>query len=854
MTNSLFSPLEDDLLFPDMGKLDTETRTLPGAFKRLLMTVMATAPESAEVITARRIGETFPFYPARILMQDFTGVPAVADLAALRDTLAENGKNPRRVDPAIAVDLVIDHSLSVAHAGTGDACALNMAAEFAANRERYAFLRWAGKTFEKLRVIPPGMGICHQVNLERLAQVICRRTIGGRDIALPDTLIGTDSHTVMVNGLGVLGWGVGGIEAESAMLGRPVNMALPPSVGVYLTGTPDETVTATDLALRITESLRAHGVVGKFVEFHGPATSRLSLPDRATIANMAPEFRATCGLFPVDEVTMAYLKITGRPPAVIRRAEAVCRAAGLWGEDSPPPVFEENLTVDLSRISRTLAGPSRPQDALSPSQAAKRTSVPPQGAMRPPVRDGDVVLAAIASCTNTANPALLAAAGLLAQRAAEKGLGPKGWVKTSFTPGSRAISAFLKAAGLQAALDSLGFNVAGFACATCIGNSGPLLPGVQKDLETRPGTEAAAVISGNRNFEGRIHALTRANYLTSPPMVVAYALLGTMAADPETAPLGQDFHGKDVYLADIWPTREECEAVVNRHLSAPMFSESYENMEHGPGPWRDLPTPAGETFDWPAHSTMIRRPSFVHLPPAERTPDIRKGRILLCLGDSVTTDHISPASPIPPESPAGCYLQEKGVRPADLGTYGGRRGNHEVMMRGTFSNPRLNNALAGRPGGWTRTGPKSPDIPVFEAAEHYAETNTPLIVLAGDAYGTGSSRDWAAKGPALLGVQAVVARNFERIHRANLAGMGILPLKFAATIHPEDLGLTGAEKVNLTLNAPLAPKAPATLCVSKKDGKEQRFALFCRLETPAEVEIWRRGGILPHVAADLLTE
>ncbi|MBL6942336.1 MAG: aconitate hydratase AcnA, partial [Rhodospirillales bacterium] len=741
----------------------------------------------------RRSDSEIAYRPARVLMQDFTGVPAVVDLAAMRDAMVAMGGDPQAINPLSPVDLVIDHSVMIDFAGTADAMEKNEAMEFERNQERYEFLRWGQSAFDNFRVVPPGTGICHQVNLEHLAQVVWT---GGEDnsVAYPDTLVGTDSHTTMVNGLAVLGWGVGGIEAEAAMLGQPVSMLIPEVVGFKLTGKMSEGITATDLVLRIVEMLRGKGVVGKFVEFYGPGLDNLSLPDRATIANMAPEYGATCGFFPIDQETLRYLEFTSREPDRIALVEAYAKAQGMWRDaTTPDPLFTDTMELDIASIEPAISGPKRPQDriALKDSTVAFKATLKDMAGVDAPrsagvegsshdLKDGDVVIAAITSCTNTSNPSVLIAAGLLARNAAEKGMRSKPWVKTSLAPGSQVVADYLEAAGLQEHLDTLGFNIAGFGCTTCIGNSGPLAAPIASAIESGD-LIATAVLSGNRNFEGRISPHVKANYLASPPLVVAYALAGSMTRDMSTDPLGKDSGGNPVYLKDIWPSNEEIRETISKALTPEMFRARYANVSQGPKAWQEISVAEGETYNWQPGSTYIQRPTFfegLSGAPAEIT-DITGARPLAILGDSVTTDHISPAGGIATDGPAGAYLNDHQVAAKDYNSYGSRRGNHEVMMRGTFANIRIRNEMApGTEGGVTRHMPSGDVMSIFDAAMRYADENVPLIVFGGKEYGTGSSRDWAAKGTRLLGVKAVIVESFERIHRSNLVGMGVLPLQF----------------------------------------------------------------------------
>ncbi|MBW7852124.1 MAG: aconitate hydratase AcnA [Rhodospirillales bacterium] len=825
----------------------------------------------ANWLEKRRSDREIAYRPARVLMQDFTGVPAVVDLAAMRDAVVALGGDPKRINPLSPVDLVIDHSVMVDFWGTPDALRRNTEMEFRRNGERYAFLRWGQSAFDNFRVVPPGTGICHQVNLEYLARVVWSADDGGRAVAYPDTLVGTDSHTTMVNGLGVLGWGVGGIEAEAAMLGQPISMLIPEVVGFRLTGTIREGVTATDVVLTVTQMLRAKGVVGKFVEFCGPGVAALSLADRATIGNMAPEYGATCGIFPVDAETLRYLAFTGRDAGQVALVEAYAKAQGMWrDENTPEPLFSDTLELDLGTVEPSLAGPRRPQDRVSLSGAAAGfkdalptisggqdagKAVKVAGADHE-LRHGDVVIAAITSCTNTSNPSVLVAAGLLARKAVERGLHAKPWVKTSLAPGSLVVTDYLKAAGLQDYLDRLGFTVAGYGCTTCIGNSGPLDPPIADAVEEGD-LVVTAVLSGNRNFEGRISPHVKANYLASPPLVVAYALAGSMTRDLTREPLGMGRDGQPVYLKDVWPTSAEIQAAIAQYLTPEMFRARYANVFEGPEEWRSVPVRGGRTYAWDAGSTYIRNPPYfdgmTREPPAG-FDDILDARPLAILGDSVTTDHISPAGNIKKDSPAGRFLIDHGVTVADFNSYGARRGNHEVMMRGTFANIRLRNEMApGTEGGVTRHMPDGALMPIYDAAMKYKTAGVPLVVVAGLEYGTGSSRDWAAKGTNLLGVKAVIAETFERIHRSNLVGMGVLPLQFYEGDDRKTLGLDGSEIFSITgLKRGIKPRMDVPMTIRRVDGSQQTVTLLCRIDTLDEVEYFRHGGILHYVLRGLL--
>ena len=812
--------------------------------------------------------EEIPFKPARVVMQDFTGVPAVVDLAAMRDAVADLGGDPKAVNPRIPVDLVIDHSVQVDYYGLRRALELNAEREFGRNRERYEFLRWGQEAFANFRVVPPATGIVHQVNLEYLASVVqAQPDAGGGELLVPDSLVGTDSHTTMVNGLGVVGWGAGGIEAEAVMLGQPIYMLLPEVVGFRLEGEPPVGTTATDLVLTVTQMLRAHGVVGKFVEFFGPGLGRLSLADRATIANMAPEYGATVGLFPVDGETLAYLRQTGRKPAAADRVRAYMEAQGMfYGPGSPDPVFSEVLSLDMGEVEPSLAGPARPQDrvplremkpALEAALAGTfgrdpdrdtRVTVDLGEKGKSELADGAVVVAAITSCTNTSNPGVMLGAGLLARNAASKGLSVPPHVKTSLAPGSRVVTRYLEAAGLTEHLEALGFHTVGYGCTTCIGNSGPLDEPVEKAIAGGD-LVVCSVLSGNRNFEGRVHPLTRANFLASPPLVVAYALAGRAGIDFESEPLGE---GKDgpVFLRDIWPGQEEIRAELARSVQPKMFEEEYANVFRGNEAWSGIAVPAGERYAWQADSTYIRKPTFFE--GLSREPDpirpITGARVLARLGDSVTTDHISPAGSIAPGSPAARYLESRGVERTEWNSYGSRRGNHEVMVRGTFANIRIRNELVpGVEGGYTRHLPSNEQMTIYEAAERYLAEGVPTIVLAGREYGTGSSRDWAAKGPFLQGLRAAIAESFERIHRSNLIGMGVLPLQFLEGEGREQLGLSGEEVYDVEgLDDSLRPGQELEV-VARGDSGEKRFAVLCRIDTPVEIDYYRNGGILNAV-------
>jgi aconitate hydratase len=796
------------------------------------------------------------FMPARVLLQDFTGVPCVVDLAAMRDALAAMGVDPNRANPLLPADLVIDHSVQVDHFGSADAFDLNAILEFQRNRERYILLRWGQTAFRNFRVVPPDTGIVHQINLEYLAPVVFRSESGE---AYPDSVVGTDSHTTMINGLGVLGWGVGGIEAEACMLGQPVSMLLPPVVGFKLHGKLKEGCTATDLVLTIVQILRKKGVVGKFVEFFGAGLSALSLADRATVANMAPEYGATMGFFPVDRETLEYLKFTNRDPDLVALVEAYTKEQGLFRTDATPdPVYSDTLELDLASVAPSMAGPKRPQDRVELPDVRKNfhaafpdLPAPAAGTLG----NGAVAIAAITSCTNTSNPSVMLAAGLLAKKAVERGLTVKPWVKTSLAPGSKVVADYYREAGLMPYLEQLKFNLVGFGCTTCIGNSGPVLESVAQAVQ-KEGVVVAGVLSGNRNFEGRINPLVKANYLASPPLVVAYALAGTVDIDLTTDPLGHDPSGQPVYLRDIWPSDEEVRNAVRSAVTPGMFEHEYAHVFDGDRNWQTMPVPTGGIYHWDERSTYIKKPPyFDHMTdPNQPLADFHGMRVLALLGDSVTTDHISPAGSIPKDGPAGRYLIAQGVEPKDFNSFGARRGNHEVMVRGTLANVRLRNQLApGTEGGWTRHLPDGEQMFIYDASLKYLEEGVPLLILAGKEYGTGSSRDWAAKGVALLGVRAVIAGSFERIHRTNLVGMGVLPLQFRAGENAAGLGLTGKETFHIegVAAALNGGGRRATVRAVAGDGAETQFTVDVRVDTPQEVEYYRNGGILPYVLRQL---
>jgi aconitate hydratase len=836
-----------------------------------------------------------PLMPARVILQDFTGVPCVVDLVAMRDAIQARGGDPQKINPVVPADLVIDHSVQVDYFGTEYAFMLNVEKEFERNRERYMLLRWAQQAFDNFRVVPPGTGIVHQVNLEYLGRVVQTKQVNGEMWAFPDSLVGTDSHTTMINALGILGWGVGGIEAEAVMLGQPYYMLIPQVVGVRLTGQLPEGATATDLVLTVTQLLRKKGVVDKFVEFFGPGLSSLTVEDRATIANMAPEYGATMGFFPVDQRTLDYLRFTGRHESLVRLVEAYCKENALFRTDeTPDPVYSDLLELDLSTVEPSLAGPKRPHDRVplrevkpsflkllytpireggfgltEPSNDRWATESPAEatpaerGHAGVPVllddeevllHHGDVVIAAITSCTNTSNPAVMIAAGLLAKKAVERGLTVKPTVKTSLAPGSRVVTDYLEASGLLPYLEALRFHVVGYGCTTCIGNSGPLPEPVAKAV--REGDlVVAAVLSGNRNFEARINPLVRANYLASPPLVVAYALAGRIDIDLYHEPIGHDPNGQPVYLRDIWPSPQEVRETIARSVRSEMFKHRYASVFEGDERWRALPIPQSQVYQWDPNSTYIQRPPYFDGMPDTPPPlqDIHEARVLAIFGDSITTDHISPAGSIPVESPAGQYLISKGVDPRDFNTYGSRRGNHEVMIRGTFANIRIKNLLLpGVEGGYTIDWLTGERTTIFEACERYRARGIPLIVLAGKEYGSGSSRDWAAKGTALLGVRAVIAESFERIHRGNLVGMGVLPLQFAPGENVQTLGLTGEEVFHIEGIATLTPRKWLTVRAVRPDGTERVFQVLARVDTPIEVEYYRHGGILPMVLRKMM--
>ena len=819
-----------------------------------------------------KLEKEIAFMPARVLTQDLTGVPAVVDLAVMREAMKRLGGDPKKINPLAPCDLVIDHSVQVDRFGSSEAFRLNSQIEYERNVERYAFLRWGQKAFRNFTVVPPDTGICHQVNLEYLGQVVFRTKDNGGIVAYPDTVVGMDSHTPMINGLGVVGWGVGGIEAEAALLGQPIIMLIPDIIGFKLHGKLPEGTTSTDLVLTVTQMLRKKGVVEKFVEFYGPGLSSLSVADRATIGNMSPEYGATIGFFPPDDETLKYLELTGREPELIQLVEAYCKEQGLFRTDaSPDPVFTDTLELDLSTVEPSLAGPRRPQDRvplkqakpsfqqalpslLKSGNAGHAVSVQLNGD-RFQLNHGAVVISAITSCTNTSNPSVMVGAGLLAKKAVERGLKRKPWVKTSLAPGSKVVTDYLKDTGLLPYLEQLGFYLVGYGCTTCIGNTGPLQEPISAGIQEGD-LVVAAVLSGNRNFEGRIHPQVRANYLASPPLVVAYALAGRMDMDITREPLGEDSKGAAVYLKDLWPSPEEVRDTIRKSVRSDMFKKQYGEVFEGDERWKSMPTPEGELFAWDPNSTYVREaPYFEGMTRTPANPkDINGARVLAVLGDSITTDHISPAGAIEKNGPAAKYLMEHGVQPKDFNQYGARRGNHEVMMRGTFANVRLKNFLApGTEGGVTVHLPEKKQMSIYDAAMQYQKEGVPLIVIAGKEYGTGSSRDWAAKGPRLLGIKAAIAESFERIHRSNLIGMGIVPLQFKAGENLKSLGLSGFEKFDVVgISSGLKLRQELTVKATSDDGKITEFKVVCRIDTPAELDYYRNGGILEYVLRQLL--
>ncbi|TWD50166.1 aconitate hydratase AcnA [Pseudomonas sp. SJZ131] len=886
---------------PDAAKSLGDLDKLPMSLKVLLENLLRWEDEKtvtgadlkaiAAWLKERRSDREIQYRPARVLMQDFTGVPAVVDLAAMRAAMAKAGGDPQRINPLSPVDLVIDHSVMVDKFASSSAFEQNVDIEMQRNGERYAFLRWGQSAFDNFSVVPPGTGICHQVNLEYLGRTVWTKDEDGRTYAFPDTLVGTDSHTTMINGLGVLGWGVGGIEAEAAMLGQPVSMLIPEVIGFKLTGKLKEGITATDLVLTVTQMLRKKGVVGKFVEFYGDGLADLPLADRATIANMAPEYGATCGFFPVDDVTLDYLRLSGRPPQVVKLVEAYTKAQGLWRLPGKEPVFTDSLELDMGSVEASLAGPKRPQDRVSLPNVAQAFSdflglqIKPtskeEGRLESEggggvavgnadlvgeaeyesdghtyrLKNGAVVIAAITSCTNTSNPSVMMAAGLVAKKAVEKGLTRKPWVKSSLAPGSKVVTDYYNAAGLTQYLDQLGFSLVGYGCTTCIGNSGPLPEPIEKAIQ-KADLAVASVLSGNRNFEGRVHPLVKTNWLASPPLVVAYALAGTVRIDISSEPLGNDQDGNPVYLRDIWPSTQEIADAVNQ-VNTAMFHKEYAEVFAGDAQWQAIEVPQAATYVWQEDSTYIQHPPFFDDigGPLPVIQDVKKANVLALLGDSVTTDHISPAGNIKIDSPAGRYLQEKGVEPRDFNSYGSRRGNHEVMMRGTFANIRIRNEmLGGEEGGNTIYIPTGERLPIYDAAMRYQASGTPLVVIAGQEYGTGSSRDWAAKGTNLLGVKAVIAESFERIHRSNLVGMGVLPLQFKLDQNRKSLNLTGKETVDILglSGVEVTPRMNLTLVITREDGRSEKVEVLCRIDTLNEVEYFKAGGILHYVLRQLI--
>ncbi|UZE13902.1 aconitate hydratase AcnA [Pseudomonas sp. B21-053] len=886
---------------PDAAKTLGDLDKLPMSLKVLLENLLRWEDEKtvtgadlkaiAAWLKERRSDREIQYRPARVLMQDFTGVPAVVDLAAMRAAMAKAGGDPQRINPLSPVDLVIDHSVMVDKFASSSAFEQNVDIEMQRNGERYAFLRWGQSAFDNFSVVPPGTGICHQVNLEYLGRTVWTKDEDGRTYAFPDTLVGTDSHTTMINGLGVLGWGVGGIEAEAAMLGQPVSMLIPEVIGFKLTGKLKEGITATDLVLTVTQMLRKKGVVGKFVEFYGDGLADLPLADRATIANMAPEYGATCGFFPVDDVTLEYLRLSGRPPEVVKLVGAYSKAQGLWRLPGKEPIFTDSLELDMGSVEASLAGPKRPQDRVSLPNVAQAFSdflglqIKPtskeEGRLESEggggvavgnadmvgeadyesdghtyrLKNGAVVIAAITSCTNTSNPSVMMAAGLVAKKAVEKGLKRKPWVKSSLAPGSKVVTDYYKAAGLTQYLDELGFALVGYGCTTCIGNSGPLPEPIEKAIQ-KADLAVASVLSGNRNFEGRVHPLVKTNWLASPPLVVAYALAGTVRIDISSESLGDDKDGNPVFLRDIWPSTKEIADAVNQ-VNTAMFHKEYAEVFAGDEQWQAIEVPQAATYVWQEDSTYIQHPPFFDDigGPLPVIQDVKKANVLALLGDSVTTDHISPAGNIKADSPAGRYLREKGVEPRDFNSYGSRRGNHEVMMRGTFANIRIRNEmLGGEEGGNTIYIPTGERLPIYDAAMRYQASGTPLVVIAGQEYGTGSSRDWAAKGTNLLGVKAVIAESFERIHRSNLVGMGVLPLQFKLDQNRKSLNLTGKETVDILglTGVEVTPRMNLTLVITRENGTTEKVEVLCRIDTLNEVEYFKAGGILHYVLRQLI--
>jgi aconitate hydratase A / 2-methylisocitrate dehydratase len=863
--------------FPAIGRLPFSLKILLENLLRREDNAFVRADDVRALAGGARGDTEISFMPARVLLQDFTGVPCVVDLAALRDGIAQLGGDPERVNPLQPVELVIDHSVQVDHFGRPEALKLNAELEYHRNRERYVFLRWGQTAFRNFRVVPPATGIVHQVNIEYLARVVCRESKNGQTLAYPDTVFGTDSHTTMVNGLGVVGWGVGGIEAEAAMLGQPSSMLIPQVVGYRLSGALPQGATATDLVLTITEALRKKGVVGAFVEFYGPGLRHLTIADRVTLGNMCPEYGATVAIFPIDDMTLDYLRFTGRDAAQVALVEVYAKAQGLFRTDATPDAkYSDTLELDLATVEPSLAGPRRPQDRVPLTRAKQSfaTALPDlQKAIKKPasgggtatavahavdvasqLEHGSVVIAAITSCTNTSNPSVMIGAGLVARKAVELGLTRKPWVKTSLAPGSKVVTEYLDKAGLQPYLDALGFNLVGYGCTTCIGNSGPLPDEIAAEVHER-GLVVCAVLSGNRNFEGRIQQDVRANYLASPPLVVAYALTGSLNVDLTSEPLGTGRDGRPVFLKDLWPTEREIQETMLASVTPEMFQRQYGKVFDGDELWRSLPVPTGDRFAWESASTYVRRPPFVEALEREPQPlvEITGARVLAVLGDSITTDHISPAGSIKADTPAGKYLIAQGVQPKDFNSYGARRGNHEVMVRGTFANVRLRNQLApGTEGGWTTYQPGGELMSIYDASVKYLDAGVPLLVLAGTEYGSGSSRDWAAKGPMLLGVKAVIAQSFERIHRSNLVNMGVLPLQFAPGESAASLGLTETEVFDLVgSGAKLTHRGTVKVLASRADGTQQEFKVLVRIDTPEELTAFKHGGILPYVVRRL---
>tara|TARA_B100001964_G_scaffold38480_1_gene41807 strand:+ start:9909 stop:12506 length:2598 start_codon:yes stop_codon:yes gene_type:complete len=858
-----FSIKEKTYKYYDLRSLDSDkVDRLPFTHKILLENALRHSendnegPKDIETILnwdpKSNRSEEISFTPSRVILQDFTGVPAVVDLAAMRDAVVAMNGNPKDINPLSPAELVIDHSVQVDHFGSLDALEKNNTVEFQRNQERYRFLRWGQDAFSNFEVVPPNTGIVHQVNLEYLGRVVFSKD---DSLAYPDTLVGTDSHTTMINGIGCLGWGVGGIEAEAAMLGQPITMLLPEVIGVSVKGSLKEGVTATDLVLTLTETLRNYGVVGKFVEFFGDGLNHLPVSDRATLSNMAPEFGSTCAIFPIDEATIRYLKLSGRSEEQVDLVETYSKKQGLWRESDSKITYTDVIELNLSEIEPCLSGPKRPQDRIKLKDVASivKTEIGEKPITHDRLSDGSVLIAAITSCTNTSNPTVMVAAGLVAKKANELGLKPKEWVKTSLAPGSKVVTKYLEESGLLPELEQMGFNIVGYGCTTCIGNSGPLDPGVAKTVQDQ-NLAASSVLSGNRNFEGRIHPLVKHNFLASPPLVVAYAIAGSTLLDLTTEPLG-NVDGKDIFLNDIWPSQNEIESIIERTIDPEMFIKAYEDSIQGDDAWKKLETPQGEIYEWQENSTYIKKPPYFESMGME-LPGIRSikdARVLALLGDSVTTDHISPAGNIDQNSPAGSYLKENGVERKDFNSYGSRRGNHEVMMRGTFANIRLRNKLApGTEGGWTKLAESDEPTPIFEAAEEFRSKNTDLIVIAGKEYGTGSSRDWAAKGVSLLGVKAVVAESYERIHRSNLIGMGVLPLEFNSGDSAESIGLNGFETFDM--GSITKDSKVASLRAKSKDGEVKTFEAKIRIDTPKEWEYFEHGGILHYVIRRLVAK